>query len=65
MDLKGMNVNLNAQAKATLKGTAGVDVDGGAQVNVKSTGMTKVEGMTTSISGNTLTEVKGLLVKIN
>ena len=65
MDLKANNVNLNAQAKATLKGTSGVDVDGGPQVNVKSTGTTKVEGMTTSINGDTMTEVKGAIVKIN
>jgi len=65
MDLKANNVNLNAQAKASLKGTGGVDVDGGPQVNVKSTGATKVEGMTTSINGTTMTEVKGAIVMIN
>jgi phage protein D/phage baseplate assembly protein gpV len=65
MDLKANNVNLNAQAKATLKGTGGVDVDGGPQVNVKSTGTTKIGGMTTSINGDTMTEVKGAIVKIN
>lgn len=65
MDVKANNVNLNAQAKASLKGSGGVDVDGGAELNLKSTGTTKVDGMTTSISGSVTTEVKGTIVKIN
>ena len=65
MDLKANNLNLQANAKATLKGNSGVDVNGGAQVNIKSTGATKVEGTQTSINGTAMTEIKGALVKIN
>jgi uncharacterized protein involved in type VI secretion and phage assembly len=65
MDLKANNLNLQANAKASLKGNGGADIDGGAQVNIKSTGATKVEGTQTSINGTAMTEIKGALVKIN
>jgi len=65
MDLKANNLNVQATAKATLKGNSGVDIDGGAQVNIKSVGTTKVEGTQTSISGTAMTEIKGAIVKIN
>jgi uncharacterized protein involved in type VI secretion and phage assembly len=65
MALKAKNLNLQANSKAELKGNSGVDVNGGAQVNIKSTGATKVEGTQTSISGTAMTEIKGAIVKIN
>lgn len=65
MDLKANNLNLQANAKASLKGNGGADIDGGAQVNIKSTGATKVEGTQTSINGTAMTEIKGAIVKIN
>lgn len=65
MDLKANNLNVQATAKATLKGNSGVDVDGGPSLNIKSTGATKVEGTQTSINGSAMTEIKGGIVKIN
>jgi uncharacterized protein involved in type VI secretion and phage assembly len=65
MDLKANNLNVQATAKATLKGNSGVDVDGGPSLNIKSVGTTKVEGTQTSINGSAMTEIKGALVKIN
>jgi len=64
IDVKGNNVNMQAQAKATLKGNSGADVEG-AQVNVKGTAKTSVEGATVSVNGSAMTEIKGGLVKIN
>ena len=62
--VKGNNVDLEAQAKATLKGTSGADIEG-AQVNVKGSAKTSIEGATTSVNGSAMTEIKGGLVKIN
>jgi hypothetical protein len=59
------NINLEATSKATMKGTAGADIEGTGGVNVKSSAATKIDGMTTSVNGNTMTEVKGAIVKIN
>lgn len=64
MDLKANNVNMEAQAKATVKGGTGADIKA-AQVNIKGDAATKVEGLTVSINGTTMTEVKGTIVKIN
>jgi len=51
------NVELEATGQASMNGTAGLTLESAA--------MTELKGSTTSINGTTLTEVKGLLVKIN
>ena len=64
MDLKANNVNLQAQSKATLKGTSGADIEG-TQVNVKGTATTNIEGATTTVKANTMLTIQGTPVKIN
>jgi phage protein D len=64
INVKGNNVSMEAQAKATVKGTSGADIEG-AQVNVKGSAKTSIEGATTSVSGSAMTEIKGGVVKIN
>jgi len=51
------NVELEATGQASMNGTAGLTLE--------SLAITELKGTTTSINGTTLTEVKGLLVKIN
>jgi len=64
IDVKGNNVTMEAQAKATLKGTSGADIEG-TQVNVKGSAKTSIEGAAVSVNGSGMTEIKGGLVKIN
>ena len=59
------NINLEATSKAILKGTAGADVQSDAQVNVKATGVTNIEGATTTVKANTALTIQGTPVKIN
>ena len=65
MSLKGNKVNLEAMTKATLKGSTGLDVDGGPSLNIKSVGKTTVEGTQTSLKGSAMTEITGGMVTIN
>ncbi len=65
-DMKAKNnINLEATNKATMKGIAGADVQSDAQVNVKATGVTNIEGMTTTVKANTMLTIQGTPVKIN
>ena len=43
----------------------GADVQSDGQVNVKATGMTNIEGMTTTVKANTALTIQGTLGKIN
>jgi len=52
------NLDMEATSKATLKGTAGADIDGGPMTNVKSSGKL-------TLDGGGMAELKGGLVKIN
>jgi len=51
------NIELEATGQASMNGTGGLSLE--------SVAMTELKGTTTSINGTILTEVKGLLVKIN
>ncbi|MBI2766807.1 MAG: VgrG-related protein [Chloroflexi bacterium] len=56
--LKGTNIKITADAELQMKGTAGATLDGGPNVEVKSS----AKG---SVSAGALLEVKGMPVKIN
>jgi hypothetical protein len=55
--MEGMNSTLKGMKKASVEGTGGVEVTSSLQ--------TKVSGLTTELSGQTMTTVKGGMVMIN
>ena len=59
------NLTMKAKGNGTLESTGKMGIKGTAGLTAESTAMTEVKGMTVSVAGNALTEVKGPLVKIN